>query len=94
MSMSDNVRESRDEALPHDKKLDAAPAPEETEDRLLSTTEYLAKGGQVCPRCGSEQIEGGGGMEVDGTIVVNHMGCLECDFEWRDVYSLQRYVQE
>jgi hypothetical protein len=94
--MSDIIRdEGMNEASPRDKELDAAPAPEEAEDRLLPTAEYLARGGQVCPRCGSEQIEGGGGgMEVDGTTVVNHMGCLECDFTWRDVYSLQGYVQE
>jgi hypothetical protein len=94
MSVSDNVRESRDEAFRHDDEQDAAPTPKEAADRLLPIAEYLARGGQVCPRCGSEQIEGGGGMEVDGTTVVNHMGCLECDFGWRDVYSLQGYVQE
>ncbi len=94
MGMSDIIRENMDETFPHDGKLDAAPAPEEAEDRLLPTAEYLARDGQVCPRCGSEQIEGGGGMEVDGTTVVNHMGCLECDFGWRDVYSLQGYIQE
>jgi hypothetical protein len=92
MSMSGNVRKSRDETFPRDEKLDAVPA--EAKDPLLPTSEYLARGGQVCPSCGSEQIEGGGGMEVDGTTVVNHMGCLECDFEWQDVYSLQGYVQE
>jgi hypothetical protein len=95
--MSDIIRdEGVNEACPHDEELNAVPtpAPEEAKDRLLPTAEYLARGGQVCPRCGSEQIEGGGGMEVDGTTVVNHMGCLECDFTWRDVYSLQGYVQE
>ena len=92
--MSDIIRESRDEAFFPHKELDAAPPPEEAENRLLPITEYLARGGQVCPRCGSEQIEGGGGMEVDATTVVNHMSCLECDFGWRDVYSLQGYIQE
>jgi hypothetical protein len=91
---SKHAREGMNEASPHDEKLDATPALDEAEDQLLSTAEYLARAGQVCPRCGSDQIEGGGGMEVDGTTVVNHMGCLECDFGWRDVYSLHRYVQE
>ena len=31
MGMSDIIRESRDEAFPHDEKVDAAPAPEESE---------------------------------------------------------------
>ena len=94
MIMSDIIREGMNEAFPRDEKLDVAPPPKEAVDRLLPITEYLARGGQVCPRCSSEQIEGDGGMEVDGTTVVNHMGCLECDFGWRDVYSLQEYVQE
>ena len=95
--MSDIIQddEGMDEAFPRDEELNAPPTPEEAEGRLLPTAEYLARAGQVCPRCGSEQIEGGGkGMEVDGTTVINHMGCLECDFGWRDVYSLQGYVQE
>jgi hypothetical protein len=89
-----HAQEGMNEAFPRDEELDAAPAPDEGENRLLPIAEYLARRGQVCPRCGSEQIEGGGGMEVDGTTVVNHMGCLECDFGWRDVYSLQGYVPE
>ena len=92
--MSDISRENMDEAFPRDDELDSTTAPKGAVDRLLPTSEYLARRGQVCPRCGSEQIEGGGGMEVDGTTVVNHMGCLECDFGWRDVYSLQGYVPE
>jgi hypothetical protein len=91
---SKRAQEGMNEAFPCNEKLDVVPAPDEAENRLLPISKYLAKGGQVCPHCGSEQVEGSGGMEVDGTTVVNHMGCLECDFGWRDVYSLQGYVQE
>ncbi len=52
---------------------------------------YLKGRGTHCPFCGSEQIEGSH-VEVDGGRAVQPIGCLICDKEWSDIYTLDDVV--
>lgn len=40
-----------------------------------------------CPKCGSEQIQGDS-IEIDGNSAWQKVGCLDCDAEWIDTYTL------
>ena len=40
-----------------------------------------------CPKCGSEQIQGDS-IEIDGNSTWQRVGCLDCDAEWVDTYTL------
>ena len=67
----------------------------DTEDgetgKPLSDAEYVAKGGGVCPKCGSDQVERDA-VDVDGPSASQKVWCLNCDAEWRDVYQLSGYT--
>lgn len=60
--------------------------------KQLSVEEYVAKGGSLCPFCGSDNIEGYS-VEIDGNTAWQDIGCNECDNEWRDVYKLDRFEE-
>ena len=62
-----------------------------TEDQtFISDKEYKATGGSICPKCKSDQIEGGS-FNVDSNGAAQEMNCLEegCEFEWADVYGFE-----
>jgi len=40
-----------------------------------------------CPKCGCEQIQGDS-IEIAGNIAWQTVGCLDCDAEWIDTYTL------
>jgi len=47
------------------------------------------KNGNTCPYCGEEaQGESTGLPEIDTNKVFLNMVCLECDKEWREIFTL------
>lgn len=58
----------------------------------LTVAEYVALGGVRCPKCGSEDIQGGSFNHEDGEVSQG-VGCLVCGAEWVDVYVLDRYFE-
>ncbi len=49
--------------------------------------DYVMSKWSHCPKCGSEQIQGDS-IEIDGNIAWQRVGCLDCDAEWIDTYTL------
>ena len=49
--------------------------------------EYLRRGGGKCPHCCSSAIEGGP-ISIEGDCSTQKVGCIECDEEWVDTYTL------
>jgi predicted Zn-ribbon and HTH transcriptional regulator len=49
---------------------------------------YLTRRGVKCPVCGSEVVEGGLDIDLDGSELRQGARCRECDSEWVDVYTL------
>ena len=57
----------------------------------MSDSEYVEVAGAVCPFCRSPEIEGVGGVDIDGAYVFNPMVCLSCGETWSDRYRLDGY---
>lgn len=63
-----------------------------SQDKPLTTEEYVQKGGTSCPFCGATDITGGP-VEIDAGIASQPVSCNECDKEWWDEYALTGYVE-
>jgi hypothetical protein len=57
---------------------------------FISDKEYKASGASICPKCKSDQIEGGS-FDVDSNHCTQELACLDCNFEWVDQYTLTGY---
>jgi len=57
----------------------------------LTSKEYAAKGGVLCPSCHSKDIEGDCEVSTDIGVAWQNMSCIDCNAEWRDEYSLTGY---
>jgi hypothetical protein len=58
--------------------------------RDFSTTqaqEYIRGGGQHCPYCNSEEIEGGP-FQCEAGVCWQEVTCLQCEERWHDIYQL------
>lgn len=49
---------------------------------------YKQNGGNKCPFCESENIEGDGQVQTDSTYAWQKIICLDCKKEWEDQYTL------
>ena len=58
----------------------------------LTSDEYKAKGGIVCPVCQSGDIEGSS-VEIDAGGAWQNITCNECGSEWTDFYQLTGYSE-
>lgn len=56
----------------------------------MTNVEYVAKGGAVCPICGSHSIQGGF-VSIDISVASQDCSCDECEATWTDSYSLTGY---
>lgn len=56
----------------------------------LTDKEYVEKGGNHCPHCGSTDITGSG-VEIASGTAMQGVSCNECDAEWVDQYKLVGY---
>jgi len=48
---------------------------------------YIMSGGNECPLCGSDDIEGGF-VEIDNGGAWQPVSCNQCHAEWSDVYNM------
>lgn len=60
--------------------------------KAMNNEEYLAAGGNKCPNCSSDNIEGGG-VDVDAGHCAQQVTCNDCDAAWVDVYHLTGFEQ-
>jgi hypothetical protein len=59
---------------------------------MFSTSEYYAyNGGDHCPVCGSEMIEGGS-VDIIYGGAFQEVWCQDCPTSWQSVYNLIGYV--
>ena len=62
------------------------------EVRAEETAQAKAPTFGVCPKCGSDEIEGGF-IGIEGCLAVQeNMGCLSCAAHWHDVYEFVESV--
>jgi hypothetical protein len=60
---------------------------------MLSPEGYAATGGTVCPACGATTITHGP-LRLEGSAVLQRVGCLTCQARWMAVYELTGYEHE
>lgn len=53
----------------------------------MTDGQYLARGGNCCPSCGSGDISGSS-ITVDGREAYQQVTCSDCNAEWNDMYTL------
>ncbi|MEX3983754.1 formate dehydrogenase accessory protein FdhE [Paraburkholderia sp. EG287A] len=56
----------------------------------MTDEQYVTRGGNCCPSCGSHDISGGS-ITVDGRSAYQGVTCADCDAEWNDTYTLTGY---
>ena len=56
----------------------------------MTQKEHVKTKGEKCPRCGSTEIEGDA-IDIIGEFAVQPVGCMECDAEWMNEYTLSGY---
>ncbi len=49
---------------------------------------YIQSGGNNCPFCESDDIEGCVGIETGSGIASQNVICNNCNEEWTDIYTL------
>jgi len=58
--------------------------------KWITDKAYRELKGNACPRCKSENIEGGQ-FDVEGGKALQEVGCTDCGASWTDVYILVGY---
>lgn len=61
------------------------------QDKPLTSEEYVAKKGLVCPHCQGEHIDGKQ-LSVEGGQAFQDVSCNDCDAEWTDIYDLKGWM--
>jgi hypothetical protein len=56
----------------------------------MTDAQYLARGGNCCPSCGSGDISGNS-FTVDGRTAFQGVTCADCDASWNDTYALSGF---
>jgi len=64
-----------------------------SQGNLLTSEEYVAKGGNVCPFCGDTDIEGGP-VIIDQGKAFQKVGCNGCEKDWTDTYTLTGWADQ
>lgn len=60
-------------------------------NQAITAQVYVAKGGSICPNCGSSDINGGP-VEVDASTAWQEITCQDCSASWNDLYQLTGYA--
>ncbi|NOS75361.1 MAG: hypothetical protein HOP36_12675 [Methyloglobulus sp.] len=50
--------------------------------------DYVANKGLICPKCGADDIESTGSVEIDGPIGFGNVECSNCKATWTDQYRI------
>jgi hypothetical protein len=59
---------------------------------MLDDEEYVGKGGEHCPWCGSGDVESDS-VDADGALAWANVQCGACKAEWTDQFNLTGYGQ-
>lgn len=59
----------------------------------MTNEEYVAKGGNACPFCGSGHLEGDA-IQSEGAKAWQEITCNGCGKVWQDVYQLTGWTDE
>ena len=59
---------------------------------IITPKEYIEFGSNICPSCGSSDIEGGL-VEVDSGGAWQDVSCPTCEATWTDTYALTGYSE-
>jgi len=54
---------------------------------------YMDEAGNVCPYCGSANIEVSIEFNADGLGASRDASCIDCDREWTDIYTLTEIAE-
>lgn len=57
----------------------------------MTSEEYVAKKGLVCPACGANAVRADGALHVDGDSAHQAIYCVKCEASWFDNYKLTGY---
>jgi len=61
--------------------------PSEQEKKMDKLKKAYLKDPTKCPVCKSDNIAAKG-LDVDGSVAVGRVECLECGERWKDIYTL------
>lgn len=64
--------------------------PQDDEPTMKSGAQYVKEAG-CCPRCDSDQIEGGS-IDVEGPVAWQRISCTACGLDYQDTYTLSGYL--
>lgn len=59
---------------------------------MMSSDDYVKRGGLACPYCESTDVETSGMMDCDVGVAWQSIVCNDCDEEWTDQYSLTGFA--
>lgn len=58
----------------------------------ISSEQYAAYGGAMCPSCGSHNISSTDQIDHDCDCGTQNIECLDCGAQWTDVWHLRGYT--
>jgi transposase-like protein len=59
----------------------------------MTDKEYVEDGGQHCPFCRSENIQGGS-LQAEGRTAWQSVSCDDCGRGWQDTYQMTGWTDE
>ena len=59
--------------------------------KTMTEAEYVDRGGNSCPACGSDKISTRGQVETDCALAWQKVECEGCGASWTDAYVLSGY---
>jgi uncharacterized Zn finger protein len=57
----------------------------------MTNDEFIHHLGNVCPNCGSGEVESGGLKNKDADYCTFNANCTACGATWTETYTLQSY---
>ena len=56
--------------------------------------EFIKNRGNICPYCGSKNLDGLGLFEADDNYATHLIHCESCGKQWKDFYILSGIIEE
>jgi len=75
--------------------MSARPIPTEAEKAAHEVKQkyYHDNGGNKCPHCHSDNIQGGE-VSIDSNVASQEVWCNDCDAGWKDIYHFFRFRED